>query len=199
MNLSFHLHVMRGVDSEPSGYYYHVLQDKKERMRLAEPPSGSTYVVTMPYHVSYKLQNLQAIRIIMGIAGRTTDGRENDDPFQGFARYLQIVASIEQFSDLSEMTLEEAIGRLKTYEERIKHKSKQVDKSDMTIVSHDIKNKRTARSQIRNGKEIPSTFDLTNIQTTRSLAVKALDGGITKSNETTLENKERYTLQEPQI
>ncbi|GJT38694.1 ribonuclease H-like domain, reverse transcriptase, RNA-dependent DNA polymerase [Tanacetum coccineum] len=29
-------------------------------------------------------------------------------------RYLQIVASIEQYSDLSEMTLEEAIGRLKT-------------------------------------------------------------------------------------
>ncbi|GJY73088.1 hypothetical protein Tco_0477519 [Tanacetum coccineum] len=23
MNLSFHLHVMRGGDSEPSGYYYH--------------------------------------------------------------------------------------------------------------------------------------------------------------------------------
>nr|GEV81007.1 ribonuclease H-like domain, reverse transcriptase, RNA-dependent DNA polymerase [Tanacetum cinerariifolium] len=35
-------------------------------------------------------------------------------------RYLQIVSSIEQYSDLSEMTLEEAIGRLKTYEERIK-------------------------------------------------------------------------------
>ncbi|GKE84005.1 zinc finger, CCHC-type containing protein [Tanacetum coccineum] len=37
-------------------------------------------------------------------------------------RYMQIVASIEQYSDLSEMTLEEAIGRLKTYEERIKYK-----------------------------------------------------------------------------
>nr|GEV51289.1 ribonuclease H-like domain, reverse transcriptase, RNA-dependent DNA polymerase [Tanacetum cinerariifolium] len=35
-------------------------------------------------------------------------------------RYMQIVASIEQYSYLSEMTLEEAIGRLKTYEERIK-------------------------------------------------------------------------------
>nr|GFC18206.1 zinc finger, CCHC-type [Tanacetum cinerariifolium] len=34
-------------------------------------------------------------------------------------RYLQIVASIEQYSDLSEMTMEEAIRRLKTYEERI--------------------------------------------------------------------------------
>ncbi|GJU30961.1 zinc finger, CCHC-type containing protein [Tanacetum coccineum] len=37
-------------------------------------------------------------------------------------RYLQIVASIEQYSNLSEMTIEEAIGRLKTYEERIKYK-----------------------------------------------------------------------------
>ncbi|GKC36460.1 hypothetical protein Tco_1048844, partial [Tanacetum coccineum] len=35
MNLSFHLHVMRGGDSEPSGYYYHVLQDKKEHARFA--------------------------------------------------------------------------------------------------------------------------------------------------------------------
>ncbi|PWA42849.1 hypothetical protein CTI12_AA535360 [Artemisia annua] len=85
MNLSFHLHVMRGVDSEPSGYYYHVLQDIKERTRLIEPLSGSTYVVTMPYHVSYKLQNPQAIRIIMGVAGRTNEGRETDDPFQGYA------------------------------------------------------------------------------------------------------------------
>ncbi|GJU96043.1 hypothetical protein Tco_1320799 [Tanacetum coccineum] len=48
-------------------------------------------------------------------------------------RYLQIVASIEQYSDLSEMTLEEAIGRLKTYEERIKHKSKQVDNQDRLL------------------------------------------------------------------
>ncbi|GJZ44970.1 hypothetical protein Tco_0592566 [Tanacetum coccineum] len=37
-------------------------------------------------------------------------------------RYLQIVASIEQYYDLSIMTMEEAIGRLKTYEERIKYK-----------------------------------------------------------------------------
>ncbi|GKF39143.1 hypothetical protein Tco_0119204 [Tanacetum coccineum] len=43
-------------------------------------------------------------------------------------RYLQIVASIGQYSDLDEMTLEEAIGRLKTYEERIKYKKgKRVD------------------------------------------------------------------------
>ncbi|GJR62137.1 zinc finger, CCHC-type containing protein [Tanacetum coccineum] len=46
-------------------------------------------------------------------------------------RYLQIVTSIEQYSDLDEMTLEEAIGRLKTYEERIKYKKgKQVDNQE---------------------------------------------------------------------
>ncbi|GKA63870.1 zinc finger, CCHC-type containing protein, partial [Tanacetum coccineum] len=46
-------------------------------------------------------------------------------------RYLQIVASIEQYSDLEEMTLEEAIGRLKTYEERIKYKKgRQVDNQE---------------------------------------------------------------------
>ncbi|GJS39921.1 hypothetical protein Tco_0564964 [Tanacetum coccineum] len=38
-------------------------------------------------------------------------------------RYLQIVASIEQYSDLSEMTLEEAIGRLTTTKERISTKA----------------------------------------------------------------------------
>nr|GEX51384.1 acylsugar acyltransferase 3-like [Tanacetum cinerariifolium] len=48
-------------------------------------------------------------------------------------RYLQIVASIEQYSDLSEMTFEEAIGRLKTYEERIRYKGKQVDNQDRLL------------------------------------------------------------------
>nr|GFB55623.1 zinc finger, CCHC-type [Tanacetum cinerariifolium] len=48
-------------------------------------------------------------------------------------RYLQIVASIEQYSDLSEMTFEESIGRLKTCEERIKYKGKQVDNQDRLL------------------------------------------------------------------
>lgn len=37
-------------------------------------------------------------------------------------RFLQIVASIEQYSNLDEMSLDEAIGRLKTFEERLKYK-----------------------------------------------------------------------------
>nr|GEV23853.1 peroxidase 27-like [Tanacetum cinerariifolium] len=56
-------------------------------------------------------------------------------------RYLQIVASIEQYSDLSEMTLEEAIGRLKNYEERIKYKKgKQVDNQEkLMFTQHENK------------------------------------------------------------
>ncbi|GJY84693.1 ribonuclease H-like domain, reverse transcriptase, RNA-dependent DNA polymerase [Tanacetum coccineum] len=58
-------------------------------------------------------------------------------------RYLQIVASIEQYSDLSEMTMEEAIGRLKTYEERIKYKKgKQVDNQEkLMFTPHESKGK----------------------------------------------------------
>ncbi|XP_024976262.1 uncharacterized protein LOC112514163 [Cynara cardunculus var. scolymus] len=37
-------------------------------------------------------------------------------------RFLHIVASIEQYSDLHTMSLDEAIGRLKTFEERLKFK-----------------------------------------------------------------------------
>ncbi|GJW20079.1 zinc finger, CCHC-type containing protein [Tanacetum coccineum] len=57
--------------------------------------------------------------------------------------YLQIVASLEQYSDLSEMTLEEAIGKLKTYEERIKYKKgKQVDNQEkLMFTRHENKGK----------------------------------------------------------
>ncbi|GJT73054.1 zinc finger, CCHC-type containing protein [Tanacetum coccineum] len=39
-------------------------------------------------------------------------------------KFLQIVASIEQYSDLDEMSVDEAIGRLKTFEERLKSQGK---------------------------------------------------------------------------
>nr|GEU40306.1 hypothetical protein [Tanacetum cinerariifolium] len=37
-------------------------------------------------------------------------------------KFLQIVASIEQYSNLDEMSVDEAIGRLKTFKERLKSK-----------------------------------------------------------------------------
>nr|GEV10584.1 zinc finger, CCHC-type [Tanacetum cinerariifolium] len=61
----------------------------------------------------------------------------------GSRSYLQIVASIEQYSDLSEVTLEEAVGRLKTYEGRIKYKKgKQVDNQEkLMFTRHENKGK----------------------------------------------------------
>nr|GEW06499.1 zinc finger, CCHC-type [Tanacetum cinerariifolium] len=64
-------------------------------------------------------------------------------------RYLQIVALIEQYSDLSKMTMEEAIGRLKTYEERIKYKKgKQVDNQEkLMFTRHESRGKTKANEQ----------------------------------------------------
>nr|GEX67214.1 zinc finger, CCHC-type [Tanacetum cinerariifolium] len=65
-------------------------------------------------------------------------------------RYLQIVASIEQYSDLDEMTLEEAIARLKTYEERIKYKKgKQVDNQERLMFSRHENKGRYSRGRGR--------------------------------------------------
>lgn len=49
-------------------------------------------------------------------------------------RFIQIVASIEQYCDLDKMTLDEAIGRLKAFEERIKFKkNKESDNQDKLL------------------------------------------------------------------
>nr|GEY55176.1 zinc finger, CCHC-type [Tanacetum cinerariifolium] len=65
-------------------------------------------------------------------------------------RYLQIVTSIEQYSDLDELTLEEAIGRLKTYEERIKHKKgKQVDNQEKLMFTRHENKGRYSRGRGR--------------------------------------------------
>nr|GEY14184.1 zinc finger, CCHC-type [Tanacetum cinerariifolium] len=64
-------------------------------------------------------------------------------------RYLQIVASIEQYSDLDEMTLEEAIGILKTYE-RIKYKKgKQVDNQEKLMFTRHENKRRYSRGRGR--------------------------------------------------
>ncbi|GJT14425.1 hypothetical protein Tco_0570659 [Tanacetum coccineum] len=90
MNDVFLLHAMRQHEmeqskSEPSEYYFHVMHDFRELPRLAIPASGKTRSVSFPFHVSYKLQNPQAIRIILGLGGRDAAGQETDDPFQGYA------------------------------------------------------------------------------------------------------------------
>ncbi|GJS89822.1 zinc finger, CCHC-type containing protein [Tanacetum coccineum] len=49
-------------------------------------------------------------------------------------RYLQIVASIEQYLDLDEMSVDEAIGRLKTFEERLKSKKEILVNSQESLI-----------------------------------------------------------------
>ncbi|GJV45602.1 hypothetical protein Tco_1430138 [Tanacetum coccineum] len=85
MNVSTLLSLTRKGDLEPSGYYYQVMHDLEELPRLAEPASGTTYAVSFSYHASKKLQNPQAIRILIGLEGWDIDGRKTDDPFQGYA------------------------------------------------------------------------------------------------------------------
>nr|GEZ43573.1 zinc finger, CCHC-type [Tanacetum cinerariifolium] len=122
-------------------------------------------------------------------------------------RYLQIVVSIEQYSNLSEMTFEEAIGRLKTYKERIKYKGKQVDNQDRLLFTryeeegrrrgyggsnqsrgqknnfkketHNNSNKLT-HDKSKEWKEIPFNLDLTDIKQ-QGVNSESLDGGITES------------------
>ncbi|XP_021995331.1 uncharacterized protein LOC110892478 [Helianthus annuus] len=49
-------------------------------------------------------------------------------------KYLQIVASIEQYSDIESMPFEEAIGRLKAYEERIKEQDETSDNDQSRVL-----------------------------------------------------------------
>ena len=55
--------------------------------------------------------------------------------------FIQIIASIEQFTNLDTVTLDETIGRLKTFEERIK--SRRANTSDnhdkLLFTKHDNK------------------------------------------------------------
>ena len=48
-------------------------------------------------------------------------------------KYIQIVAAIEQFADLNTMPFQEAVGRLKAFEERTKKQSKEEDMSSKLL------------------------------------------------------------------
>ncbi|KAI3813170.1 hypothetical protein L1987_17887 [Smallanthus sonchifolius] len=66
-------------------------------------------------------------------------------------RFTQIVASIEQFTDLDEITLDETIGRLKTYEERLRlKKGGPADNQDKLLFTrHDNNSSRGNRFENR--------------------------------------------------
>ncbi|KAD4888694.1 hypothetical protein E3N88_20767 [Mikania micrantha] len=57
-------------------------------------------------------------------------------------KFLQIVAAIEQYSEIDSMPFEEAVGRLKAYEERIKGKDEEEDsQSKLLLSSSNARNK----------------------------------------------------------
>nr|GEZ70920.1 zinc finger, CCHC-type [Tanacetum cinerariifolium] len=72
-------------------------------------------------------------------------------------KFLQIVASIEQYSDLDKMTLEEAIGRFKTYEERIKVKKGRAfeDQDKLLFTKHNDNGQRHHYDNQGGGRYIP--------------------------------------------
>ncbi|GKC22502.1 hypothetical protein Tco_1024652 [Tanacetum coccineum] len=102
-------------------------------------------------------------------------------------RFLQIVASIEQYSDLDEMSVDEAIGRLKTFEERLKSKKEiRVDSQESLMFTRHEGQGKPFRERGRGGfyhhEEIPFSFKLTvsNIEQ-QGVGSENLDGGVTES------------------
>nr|GEW98442.1 ribonuclease H-like domain, reverse transcriptase, RNA-dependent DNA polymerase [Tanacetum cinerariifolium] len=80
-------------------------------------------------------------------------------------RYLQIVASIEQYSDLSEMTLEEAIGRLKTYEERFKRgKHRFLQERNHENLKEEKKDGETSHKNYNRNNFKKSNYDTSKLQ-----------------------------------
>ncbi|GKD07789.1 zinc finger, CCHC-type containing protein [Tanacetum coccineum] len=54
-------------------------------------------------------------------------------------KYLPIIASIEQYSEIETMSFEEAVGRLKKYEERLKsHDEKEDDQGGLLLTSSEF-------------------------------------------------------------
>nr|GEZ09561.1 zinc finger, CCHC-type [Tanacetum cinerariifolium] len=67
-------------------------------------------------------------------------------------RFIQIVASIEQTNDLDDITLDEIVGKLKAFEERIKlRKGGQVESQENLLFAHDEHSKRGRRFGNRGG------------------------------------------------
>ncbi|GJW43652.1 zinc finger, CCHC-type containing protein [Tanacetum coccineum] len=72
-------------------------------------------------------------------------------------KFLQIVASIEQYSDLDEMSVDEVIGRLKTFEERIKVKKGRAfeDQDKLLLAKHNDNGRRHHYDNQGKGRYIP--------------------------------------------
>ncbi|GJR52658.1 ribonuclease H-like domain, reverse transcriptase, RNA-dependent DNA polymerase [Tanacetum coccineum] len=119
-----------------------ILVDNKSAIALMKNPvfHGRSKHIDTKYHFIRECVERDDIQLIglKDLQGHTFDDSTLDQTITAVPdRYLQIVASIEQYSDLGEMSLEEAIGRLKAYEERIKFKKgKQVNDQEKLMFTH---------------------------------------------------------------
>ncbi|GJT09777.1 zinc finger, CCHC-type containing protein [Tanacetum coccineum] len=64
-------------------------------------------------------------------------------------KFLPIVASIEQYSEIDEMTFEEAVGRLTAYEERLKSQDEPQEDYQSKLLMASASNQRYGRGQGR--------------------------------------------------
>ncbi|GKB74519.1 zinc finger, CCHC-type containing protein [Tanacetum coccineum] len=68
-------------------------------------------------------------------------------------KFLPIVASIEQYSEIDEMTFEEAVGRLTAYEERLKSQDEPQEDYQSKLLMASASNQRYGRGQGRNFRQ----------------------------------------------
>ncbi|GKA92491.1 hypothetical protein Tco_0814416 [Tanacetum coccineum] len=69
-------------------------------------------------------------------------------------KFLQIVASIEQYSDLDEMSVDEAIGRLKTKKKELKVEEKPVEHQEVYV--HQINYMKAKENLLENVEDLTS-------------------------------------------
>ncbi|GJX36167.1 zinc finger, CCHC-type containing protein [Tanacetum coccineum] len=68
-------------------------------------------------------------------------------------KFLPIVSSIEQYSEIDEMTFEEAVGRLTAYEERLKSQDEPQEDYQSKLLMASASNQRYGRGQGRNFRQ----------------------------------------------
>ncbi|GJY09430.1 zinc finger, CCHC-type containing protein [Tanacetum coccineum] len=107
-------------------------------------------------------------------------------------RFIQIVASIEQINDLDDITLDEIIGKLKAFEERIKlRKGGQVESQENLLFAHGEHSKRRRRFGNRGGR---SNFLRGNWQRNRNKHDSKEEGSTHKEKSNTKWNKREWDM-----
>ncbi|GJZ29117.1 zinc finger, CCHC-type containing protein [Tanacetum coccineum] len=111
-------------------------------------------------------------------------------------RFIQIIASIEQNSDLDELTLDEIIGKLKAFEERIKlQKGRQVERQENLLFAQGEHSKRGRRFGNRGGR---SNFSRGNWQHNKNKYDSKEEGSTHKEKSNTKWNKREWDMSKVQ-